>query len=153
MPCRPPYEGEAPSTRFRHTMVPINPSPRTPLYEMVSEALGTKDTIHAGQLLLIFGGYNTIGEEFGANSTFVSPRLTTLVQSCCHGHALLLGASVVAMCEMVCLFRCCGQPLTAPATSGGRSRHRERLQPLDFTTAATALMVSSDSFLKIPRLT
>ena len=62
-------------------MVPINPSPRTPLYEMVSEALGGKDVIQTGQLLLIFGGYNTIGEEFGVNSTFVRPCLTLLVHS------------------------------------------------------------------------
>ena len=74
MICRPPCEGEAPSTRFRHTMVPIKPSPGTPLFDIMSEALGSKDLIHCGQLLLIFGGYNTIGEEFGANSTFVSPR-------------------------------------------------------------------------------
>ena len=80
MPCRPPCEGEAPSTRFRHTMSPINPSPGTPLCDMVSEALGAKDAIYSGQLLLIFGGYNTIGEEFGANSTFVSlgPRVSSL---------------------------------------------------------------------------
>ena len=68
-------------------MVPINPSPRTPLYEMVSEALGGKDVIHTGQLLLIFGGYNTIGEEFGANSTFVRPYLTLLVHSFSDGNA------------------------------------------------------------------
>ena len=79
MPCRPPCEGQPPSTRFRHTMVPINPSLGTPLYELVSEALGTKDSIHSGQLLLIFGGYNTIGEEFGANSTFVSPTPHTSI--------------------------------------------------------------------------
>ena len=53
-------------------MSPINPSPGTPLCDMMSEALGAKDAIYFGQLLLIFGGYNTIGEEFGANSTFVS---------------------------------------------------------------------------------
>ena len=68
-------------------MVPINPSPRTPLYNMVSEALGSKDSIRSGQLLLIFGGYNTIGEEFGANSTFASPPLSLLVQNFCHGRA------------------------------------------------------------------
>jgi hypothetical protein len=52
-------------------MAPISPSLGTPLHDMVSEALGPKESISSGQLLLIFGGYNTIGEEFGANSTFV----------------------------------------------------------------------------------
>lgn len=69
--CRPDCEGEAPSTRFRHTMAPISPSLGTPLHDIVSEALDPKESISSGQLLLIFGGYNTIGEEFGANSTFV----------------------------------------------------------------------------------
>ena len=53
-------------------MAPISPSLGTPLHDMVSEALGSKESISSGQLLLIFGGYNTIGEEFGANSSFVS---------------------------------------------------------------------------------
>ena len=70
--CRPDCEGDAPSTRFRHTTAPINPSPGTPLHDLVSEALGGKQPMSSGQLLLVFGGYNTIGEEFGANSTFVS---------------------------------------------------------------------------------
>ena len=72
MLCRPECEGDAPSTRFRHTTAPINPSPGTPLHDLVSEALGGKQPMSSGQLLLVFGGYNTIGEEFGANSTFVS---------------------------------------------------------------------------------
>ena len=42
------------------------------MHDLVSEALAGKQSMSSGQLLLVFGGYNTIGEEFGANSTFVS---------------------------------------------------------------------------------
>ena len=129
-------------------MVPINPSPRTPLYDLVSEALGPKDSIHSGQLLLIFGGYNTIGEEFGANSTFVSPMPRsggTEASATEPPHSPMLVDCVRQNneCEKARLYRCCGLLLTGLGMSGERLQHRGHLLPLDSTTAATALTVSS----------
>ena len=71
--CRPPMGGTAPSTRFRHTLAPIRPSPGSSMEVQIIDALGSDKRIENGELLFCFGGYNTIGEEFGANSTFVSP--------------------------------------------------------------------------------
>ena len=70
-------EGTPPSTRFRHTGCPITAGPKSALWTVVSEALGPGADAAAGQLLLMFGGYNTMGEEFGADSTFVSTLTTT----------------------------------------------------------------------------
>jgi hypothetical protein len=70
---RPVVEGVPPSTRFRHTTALIEPSPGTKLEELVTEALPPRDEFGAGQLLFCFGGYNTTGEEFGLDSTYVRP--------------------------------------------------------------------------------
>jgi hypothetical protein len=64
--------GTPPSTRFRHTTAPIKPSIGSSLEVQVTEALGSSKRLIDGELLFCFGGYNTIGEEFGADSTFVS---------------------------------------------------------------------------------
>jgi hypothetical protein len=69
---RPEMGGTAPSTRFRHTMAPIKPTQGSSLEVQVVDALGPDRRIENGELLFCFGGYNTIGEEFGANSQFVS---------------------------------------------------------------------------------
>ncbi|CAL8467742.1 g7280 [Coccomyxa elongata] len=68
---RPPMGGTGPSTRFRHTLAPIRPSPGSSMEVQIIDALGSDKRIEDGELLFCFGGYNTIGEEFGANSTFV----------------------------------------------------------------------------------
>lgn len=82
--CRPEMSGTAPSTRFRHTISPISPSPGSSLEVQVIDALGSVKRVEDGDLLFCFGGYNTIGEEFGANSQFVSPSFCTFQHdSCC----------------------------------------------------------------------
>lgn len=78
-------EGTPPSTRFRHTGCPITAAPKSALWAAVSDALGPGADAAAGQLLLMFGGYNTMGEEFGADSTFVSALACT--------HEVVLSAS------------------------------------------------------------
>jgi hypothetical protein len=91
MSCRPEAGGAVPSTRFRHTMTPIKASPGTALADQLSEALGPFENLCAGELLLCFGGYNTVGEEFGADSTYVRPYpahvfCATWCLGWCHGY-------------------------------------------------------------------
>ncbi len=57
-------------------MAPIKPSPGSSLEVQVIDALGPDRRLEEGELLFCFGGYNTIGEEFGANSQFVSSPLS-----------------------------------------------------------------------------
>lgn len=110
---------------------------------MVTEALGPKDSISSGQLQLIFGGYNTIGEEFGATSTFVSCWPSFTCQRAPSSE--LLHSSVVQekasmQTKSSRLGRSCGLPLTGPDTSGGRSllrAHRPRPASITAVTATT----------------
>ena len=82
-----------PSTRFRHTTIPIKPSQGTPLEDEASYAIGPSKKLPDGELLFCFGGYNTIGEEFGADSIFVSPpKLPTVLPT------LMSWASVQDLC-------------------------------------------------------
>ena len=79
-------EGSAPTTRFRHTACPMACTPGSLLWHDVKEALGPATKVSSGQLLFVFGGYNTMGEEFGADSTFVSnllPELSASLHACC----------------------------------------------------------------------
>ena len=69
---RPDMGGSAPSTRFRHTLAPIRVGAGTLLEDQLMDALGPSNKLIDGELLFCFGGYNTIGEEFGADSQYVS---------------------------------------------------------------------------------
>lgn len=64
--------GSPPSTRFRHTIALIKAGIGTLLEDMVINAIGPSHKLADGELLFCFGGYNTIGEEFGADSQSVS---------------------------------------------------------------------------------
>lgn len=94
---RPQVKGTPPSTRFRHTTAIIQPSPGTPLDDIAREALGPASQVDAGDMLFCLGGYNTTGEEFGADSTFVSPSLKA--QSQLHFHlGLFLHSNTCQRC-------------------------------------------------------
>jgi hypothetical protein len=90
-------------------------TPGSLLWHDVRDALGPGTAVAAGQLLLVFGGYNTMGEEFGADSTYVRrPSVPQVLLSVPAMHSGPLGgmhapecsaaAAVVVTCPQ-CLLR------------------------------------------------
>ena len=66
MRCRSPKVfGEAPTSRFRHTTVFVSVDPDSALAERLGAALPPRFALEDGHVLVIFGGYNTTGKEFG----------------------------------------------------------------------------------------
>ena len=65
---RPQVYGEVPMTRFRHTGVTITVEPTSKIGVLVNQVL---TPIHRkaeeGSVVLLFGGYNTMGQEFGGD--------------------------------------------------------------------------------------
>ena len=73
--CRPVVFGEVPMTRFRHTGVVVKPEPSSIIEQLVNQRLhpGQCDASQ-GSVILLFGGYNTMGQEFGGDQFEVQPR-------------------------------------------------------------------------------
>ena len=60
--------GEVPVTRFRHTVVVITPEPTSKISILVNEVLHpVQHDAAQGSVVLLFGGYNTMGQEFGGD--------------------------------------------------------------------------------------
>lgn len=60
--------GTTPITRFRHTAVAVTPEPDSKLASLVQQSLQPLSRqLQQGSVVLIFGGYNTMGQEFGAD--------------------------------------------------------------------------------------
>ena len=60
--------GEVPVTRFRHTVVVITPEPTSKIGILVNEVLHpVQHDAAQGSVVLLFGGYNTMGQEFGGD--------------------------------------------------------------------------------------
>ena len=76
--CRPKELGEAPSSRFRHTAVLVDFPPDSELHDALHAALSSLGVdatgAAAGSLVLLYGGYNTRGEEFGGPNIQVTPE-------------------------------------------------------------------------------
>ena len=65
--------GEVPVTRFRHTVVVITVQSHSKVGQLVNEALApSQRTVEEGSVVLVFGGYNTMGQEFGGDQFEVS---------------------------------------------------------------------------------
>lgn len=72
--CRPQVLGEVPMTRFRHTGVVVAPEPSSAIEQSVNLLLhpAHRDASQ-GSVILLFGGYNTMGQEFGGDQFEVRP--------------------------------------------------------------------------------
>ena len=62
-------------TRFRHTGVVVKPEPSSIIEQLVNQRLhpGQRDASQ-GSVILLFGGYNTMGQEFGGDQFEVQPH-------------------------------------------------------------------------------
>ena len=60
-------------TRFRHTGVVIKPDPTSKIGVLINQVLNPIQC-HAenGSVVLLYGGYNTMGQEFGGDQFEVS---------------------------------------------------------------------------------
>jgi len=66
--CRPQVYGEVPMTRFRHTGVVITAEPTSKIGALVNQVLKPlQREAEDGSVVLLFGGYNTMGQEFGGD--------------------------------------------------------------------------------------
>ena len=66
--CRPEVYGVVPMTRFRHTGVIVAPEQSSTVQQTVNQLLHpAKRDASQGSVILLFGGYNTMGQEFGGN--------------------------------------------------------------------------------------
>ena len=66
--CRPQIYGEVPVTRFRHTGVVIGPEGSPAIQQAVNQLLHpAQRDASQGSMILMFGGYNTMGQEFGGD--------------------------------------------------------------------------------------
>ena len=57
-------------TRFRHTGIVIKPDPTSKVGVMVNQVLqqnGVQCNAEHGSVVLLYGGYNTMGQEFGGD--------------------------------------------------------------------------------------
>ena len=64
--CRPEVYGIVPMTRFRHTGVIVAPEQSSTIQQTVNQLLHpAKRDASQGSMILLFGGYNTMGQEFG----------------------------------------------------------------------------------------
>ena len=80
LPCRPEVYGVVPMTRFRHTGTVVAPQQSSTVLQAVNQLLHpAKRDASQGSVILLFGGYNTMGQEFGGNKIEVE-RLQ-------HGHS------------------------------------------------------------------
>ena len=86
--CRPPILGQVPAARFRHSAVHVTADPGSSLHRAVSEGLGNLPNSRAsflqgqGHLVLLSGGYDTQGREFGGPDLEVSPVKHARLMSC-----------------------------------------------------------------------
>ncbi|KAK9817255.1 hypothetical protein WJX72_011927 [[Myrmecia] bisecta] len=62
---RPEVLGEVPATRFRHTANRVEIPPGSRIEEQVQAGLGAGRHHADGYTIVLFGGYNTTGQEFG----------------------------------------------------------------------------------------
>ncbi|KAL0042233.1 hypothetical protein WJX77_006779 [Trebouxia sp. C0004] len=65
---KPEVYGAVPMTRFRHTGVVITPEPLSKIGALVNQVLKPlQRKAEHGSTVLLFGGYNTMGQEFGGD--------------------------------------------------------------------------------------
>ena len=77
LPCRPQTFGRTPITRFRHTAVAVTPEPSSNLASLVESTIHPlQQQLQQGSVVLIYGGYNTMGQEFGADNFEVGLLMT-----------------------------------------------------------------------------
>ena len=77
--CRPEVYGEVPMTRFRHTGVVVAPQLSSTIQQSVNQLLHpAKRDASQGSVILLFGGYNTMGQEFGGDKFEVGLEILTL---------------------------------------------------------------------------
>lgn len=82
LPCRPEVYGVVPMTRFRHTGVVVAPEQSSTVVQTVNQLLHpVKRDASQGSVVLLFGGYNTMGQEFGGHKIEVG-RLHSGVYLC-----------------------------------------------------------------------
>ena len=82
LPCRPEVYGVVPMTRFRHTGVVLAPEQSSTVVQTVNQLLHpVKRDASQGSVVLLFGGYNTMGQEFGGHKIEVG-RLHSAVYLC-----------------------------------------------------------------------
>ena len=81
--CRPVVFGEVPMTRFRHTGVVVNPEPSSTIGQLVNQRLHpSQHDASQGSVILLFGGYNTMGQEFGGDQFEVHPPCKVKILYC-----------------------------------------------------------------------
>lgn len=84
-PCRPQLPlGTPPKTRFRHTATLVHVERGSLLELKLQAAVPDADELHAGHTILVFGGYNTMNDEFGGSDLLVIPGV------CCSAAASAL---------------------------------------------------------------
>ena len=95
--CRPPNHGQVPAARFRHSAVHVTARQGSNLHRAVAEGLSSIPDSRAsflqerGHLVLLFGGYDTQGREFGgpdlevscSSSSIPSRQPQAPVTACC----------------------------------------------------------------------
>ncbi len=65
--------GEVPMTRFRHTGVVVAAEPTSRIGTLVNQVLHPLHlNVKEGSVVLLYGGYNTMGQEFGGDQFEVS---------------------------------------------------------------------------------
>lgn len=79
--------GSVPITRFRHTVVAVTPDNNSRLAGFAQHMLlPLGRNLQEGSVVLMYGGYNTMGQEFGmehfeVGNTSLSPQLRAPVMS------------------------------------------------------------------------